>query len=150
MRREWQQQTLALMLAIVVGGTFVYWGYTQAVILVFFGIAITIWASILLGRHLASSPRDGRLWFLMRHRPQDIVWVYSMITNRMPFGLELLPGGIIYFCLVSGDEISVTIPPRKLRLVSRTLNRVLPHATFGYSNERAQLFAADPRKLVRH
>ena len=68
----------------------------------------------------------------------------------MPFGFYLWETGQMYFKLVDGQEICLFVPARKLRMVSRFLNKVLPHATFGYSPENAQLFRENPLQLIKN
>jgi hypothetical protein len=67
----------------------------------------------------------------------------------MPFGLYLWERGTMFFMLQDGDEISVGLPARKLKMVSRFLNKLLPHASFGYTAERQQQFEADPKLLLK-
>ncbi|HMQ49364.1 MAG TPA: hypothetical protein PKA00_16755 [Saprospiraceae bacterium] len=91
--------------------------------------------------------QDHELLHLLDQEPEKIVWVYSVVTHRQPFGIQLFQSGTLYFKLMDGNEISVVLPPSKLKLVSRFLNRLLPHASFGYSPERAALYKRDPALL---
>lgn len=92
---------------------------------------------------------DTRLMKLLNDHPREIVWVYSVVTERLPFGFEFSKSGILYFKLADGDEVSVSLSADDLKLVSRFLNRVLPHATFGYTEDREQWYMANPRMLLR-
>ncbi len=89
------------------------------------------------------------LLHILAKQPEKIVWVYSMLTQRMPFGIEFSRMCIIYFKLIDGDEITVSIPVKALEPTMKTLNRRLRHATFGYSKDREQWFMAEPALLLR-
>ena len=91
---------------------------------------------------------DERLWYLLNENPKQIVWVYSITTQTMPFGFHLWDTGTMYFKLLDGDEITVGLPTKKLKMVSKFLNRLLPHASFGYSEERQAQFEKDPKLLL--
>ena len=113
------------------------------------------WAAFLIGLILLyrillfNKIEQHRLVQLLKNQPQEIVWIYSVVTQRMPFGFHFSQTGILYFKLRDGDEISLELPAQQLKLVSKTLNRLLPHATFGYSEDRAQWFRANPELLLR-
>ena len=87
---------------------------------------------------------------LLRQAPQKIVWVYGVVTQRMPFGFQIQQNGLLYFKLDNKDEITVSLAAKDLKLVSRTLNRILPRTSFGYSEEKAQIYASDPTQLLHH
>ncbi|MEL6275088.1 MAG: hypothetical protein AAFU03_08300, partial [Bacteroidota bacterium] len=53
----------------------------------------------------------------------------------------------IYFLLKSGNEIIVSLPEPKLKLVMKTLNRVLPSTEFGYTEERELKYRG---RVTRH
>ena len=67
----------------------------------------------------------------------------------MPFGLEFISNCVIYFHLMDGSHESVSLPSKKQKLVSKFLNRLLPHATFCFSEERQQQYDIDPFMLMR-
>ena len=81
--------------------------------------------------------------------PERIVWVYGVETQMSPYGFRFARKGILYFKLEDGKEFSLPLPPDKLKLVSRFLNRILPHASFGYDAEKDRLFRQAPKKLRR-
>lgn len=90
-----------------------------------------------------------RLMQLLLHNPKQIVWVYSTVTQHMPFGFQFINMGTLYFKLIDGDEISVSLKAKDLKIISRFLNRLLPHATFGFSKDKEQWFMAAPEMLIR-
>lgn len=79
--------------------------------------------------------------------PENIVWVYGMITKRLPFGIQLIDNSYLYFYLADGRNYTISIPQKKLKMVSRKLNQYLPQTTFGFTEERAKLYHEDPISL---
>ena len=136
-------------------------GMSIGLIILFFAfekhIIWTVFALVfwVLGLALAKNisylwkPDQMPLWSTLQYTPQHIVWVYTVITQRMPFGFEIVQSGLIYFKLDNGEDYSVSVAAKDLKLISRTLNRLLPHATFGYSSEKANIYDIDPKQLIR-
>ena len=89
------------------------------------------------------------LLVLLREQPERIVWIYSVTTQRMPFGLHFGNSGLMYFKLIDGQELSLSLPEHRLRPVSESLNTYLPHVTFGYTKDREQWYMANPELLLR-
>ncbi|MEM8526756.1 MAG: hypothetical protein AAGG68_19100 [Bacteroidota bacterium] len=89
------------------------------------------------------------LFLLLKRKPQDIVWVYSIVTERMPFGFKINHNALMYFKLIDKDDICLTVPAERAELISSGLNHLLPHATFGYSEDKEQLYMASPEMLLR-
>ena len=112
-------------------------------------VALIIGMRLLYG--IVRTPRatDERLWHLINENAQQIVWIYSITTQMMPFGFHLWDSGTMYFKLLDGDEITVSLPAKKLKMVSKFLNRMMPHASFGYSEERHEQFDKDPKLLLK-
>lgn len=136
LKKEWQQQQIAALSLLLLG------------IVVFPFTAIqSRWWLALVG---ATAAIGGLYWFLeLRRRepvrelyelfekkPDQIRWVYAVVTERHPFGLSFSSSTYIYMLEGDGSEYCVAIPRGKIKLVSKTLNRVLPHAEFGYTEER--------------
>lgn len=86
---------------------------------------------------------------LLKYEPTEIVWVYHLETNRLPFGIQFQYDCTMYFKLMNRDFIEIKLPKSKMKLVSECLNVFLPHATFGYSVEKAQWYVASPELLLR-
>ncbi len=72
----------------------------------------------------------------LRTHPERFVWVYGLVTERMPFGLNLMRSATLYLIEANGTVHDFSLPARQLLLVTKTLNRLLPHAEFGYTEER--------------
>lgn len=97
-------------------------------------------------------PADHRLLHLLRGRAEDrrsIVWIYAVRTQTMPFGLYLWERGAMYFRLLDGSTIVLPLPAGQLKMVSKFLERLLPHASFGFSKERMEDYEKDPQRLLR-
>ena len=116
-------------------------------------LAIFGWAVMVVGLRLAWSiwrqPKidENQLFYILEKQPEKITWVYSLNTRSMPFGFHLWDTGTIYFKLSDGNEITLSLPTGKLKMVSKFLNRILPHATFGYSEEKKRRYEDDPTSL---
>lgn len=122
--------------------------FTKHVILTAFGLVVfVIGLRFFFQTVKQSSLESNRLLLLLNQNPRKIVWVYALNTRRNPFGLEFMDSGVLYFKLEDGDELSVGLPVKKLKLVSRFLNRILTESTFGYSQERAEQYQIDPNLL---
>jgi hypothetical protein len=95
-------------------------------------------------------PVDHRLLYLLRGAGagrREIVWIYSVRTQTMPFGLYLWERGTMYFKLLDGSEIVLSLPADQLKMVSKFLGRLLPHAAIGYSKERMEQYERGSRRL---
>lgn len=148
--RDRNQQVLALALVILAGATVVVRLAHRHAAFSILGAA----ACILAFRALY--PWFGRmavhkapLFQLLLHQPRKIVWVYSVLTQRMPFGFEFSRHGLMYFKLLDGTQIEVSLPEKHLVRVSAFLQRLLPHASFGYTAEREQWYIAAPELLLQ-
>ena len=151
LRREQQVQLVALtfliLLSATVGSQFIRVNGLIAGV-AFFGLFVGMG---LLLRLLAKKPWEDRheLLELLEHHPERVVWVYGTVTQRMPFGFRFTSGGLLYFKLLDGSDYVVSMAPQQLKLVSRFLNRVLPHATFGHSPAHEAAYRDDPNSLRR-
>lgn len=87
---------------------------------------------------------------LLKYEPMEIVWVYAVQTSRLPFGIQLQEECTMYFKLMNRDFIEIKLPKSKIKMVSESLNLILPHATFGYSVDNAQWYVANPALLLKH
>lgn len=148
--RERRQQLLASAGLLLVGAALLAFFFGRNIILSGAGlIAVVLGIKFIFSFAGRRRTEDIRLVRLLRDRPRQIVWVYSVVTEQLPFGLRLSRNGLLYFKLIDGDDICVSLPAKDCKLVSRFLNRLLPHATFGYSRDREQWYLADPRMLLR-
>lgn len=77
---------------------------------------------------------------IIDHQPEKILWIYTLETNLMPFGFKVKDKGLIYFKMDDGEDICIKMPAKDLKLVSRFLNRLLPNAMFGFSEEKERSY----------
>ncbi|MEZ5039394.1 MAG: hypothetical protein R2828_05865 [Saprospiraceae bacterium] len=146
--REARWQLIAAIALLVIGFSLISVFYKTNVIVSLLGLFMTITACRYIYEFSAiKSPDDHQLIHMISYEPERIVWVYGELVERLPFGLQFSRSGTLYFKLIDGDEIIVNIPGRHLRLVSKTLNRLLPETSFGFSSEKAEKFAQKPRLL---
>ncbi|MCB9276263.1 MAG: hypothetical protein H6564_19640 [Lewinellaceae bacterium] len=124
--------------------------FQSSIFLTVLGLACAV-SGIRLTRRFFEFRRvdDSRLMRLLRYHPGQVVWAYSVVTQRLPFGLRVGSSCTLYLKLIDGDEVTVSLPEKDARLVSHLLNRLLPHATFGYTRDREQWFLANPELLLR-
>ena len=83
----------------------------------------------------------------LREQPDSFVWVYATVTERMPFGLQFSRSGVLYLFDAAGEEHSFGLPAKQLLLVTKTLNRLLPKAEFGYTPERELKYRGEISRL---
>ena len=87
------------------------------------------------------------VWLQITKNPKQIVWVYSKDVQTSPYGLEVSGHAVMFFKLLDKSELSISVPRKQAHALSESLNPILPHATFGYTVERAQWYVADPALL---
>lgn len=114
------------------------------------GIGIGLFAIKLIYRLVVNwDVKNKLLWKQLTEEADDIVWVYSVETQLMPFGIMLYSKGVMYFKLADGNDISISLPPHKIKPISQMLNELLPHASFGFTEERDQWYTINPLMLLR-
>ena len=133
--REHRGQQLAAVLLVTVGMLTAGLTLRYNIWLPFVGaLAATLgafWMLRLLGEQRVDALRRD-----LREDPTRFVWVYSVVTERAPFGLSVMRSGTLYLYEVNGYVHDFSLPAEKLLLVTKTLNRLLPRAEFGYTEER--------------
>lgn len=146
--RETRWQLLAAIALLLVGVTLVSFFYKTSILAGLLGFFMIITAArYIYTFSTIRKAEDHPLIQLISQEPERIVWIYGQQTERLPFGLQFSRSSVLYFKLIDGDEFTVSIPGRYVRLVSRTLNRLLPNTTFGFSEDRAEQFSEKPRLL---
>lgn len=116
-------------------------------------LAILAMAFIVLGvQWMYSGMRNRKLdhhplMLLLHRQPQNIVWIYTVNFDVMPFGVQMIRRGDLHVRCADGAEHVVSLPAHRLKLVSHTLSRMLPHATFGYSPDKESAFLVNPELL---
>lgn len=141
-RTRRQQQTTAVGLMIVGLASSVYGVASRSIWLPFIGGVAATAALYWFYRLLSDQP----IVYWRRHlrdQPEDIVWVYGMVTERMPFGFRIAAMATLHLVDRAGEMHCFGLKPDELKLVTKTFNRVLPHAEFGYSPEREMKYRGE-------
>ncbi|MEY4133689.1 MAG: hypothetical protein ACOYOO_00560 [Saprospiraceae bacterium] len=148
--RDLLLQFAASLGLFILGAYIAYDTYADNLPLMTIGLAIALIAGKLL-EYSARNLRKGRnsLLQVLREQPLRVVWVYSVVLERVPFGIYFFRTATMFFKLDDGTELSVHLPYRHLRTVSHFLNRLLPHATFGYTSDRDYAYRVSPERLRR-
>ncbi len=135
LEREHRSQQIAAVALATVGMLTAVLTIRYSIWLPFAGalaaLLATVWMLRLLGQRPVEEVRE-----LLREHPEQIVWVYGMVTERAPFGLNLMRSGTLYLYDSAGTVRDFSLPAAQLLLVTKTLNRLLPAAEFGYSEAR--------------
>ncbi|MDX1942508.1 MAG: hypothetical protein SFU99_18230 [Saprospiraceae bacterium] len=147
-RREQYVQLAAFGFMLMVGITCCCFTFHNNALITIAGLTFTV-LSITALYHLYLHWNDDRLMRLLEYQPQQIVWIYTVVVQRMPFGVHLFQNGTLFFKLIDGDEISILLSEKKMKLACHTLSRLLPHATIGYSKEREAQYKQNPKRLIK-
>ncbi len=149
-KREHRMQTFFALLGLVVSIGMLYAFYDKNTFLFIIGIAMILGALVLLRTVWRYSSIEAHpIMRQLQDRPKEVIWVYAMVIERMPFGIHLNRSSTMFFKKTDGTEICFSIPYKKLKSLHQSLEKQLPHATFGYSIEKAQWYTANPWMLYR-
>ncbi len=150
LRMEWLLKFCLAVIFLMGGAVFGYVFFKKKNILATFGlVAILLGIKLLWDFFRRPHLENDPLWRALTRERRHIVWIYTVNTQVMPFGFHLWERGTMYFKFSDGGETTLEMPARKLKMVSKFLNKLLPHAAFGYSEERERQFQADPSKLLK-
>lgn len=148
-RRDlWLKLAVGLLLLVAgLGMTAVF--YQKYNLLAVLGVGVALPGAWFV-REFVRRPRvdDDPLWQVLHRAPKQVVWVFTQEERLMPVGLLLAERGTLYVMLLDGSELTLALPARKLKLASKYLQRLLPHAAVGFSLERRQQFERDPAMLL--
>lgn len=143
LQREWKQQQYVAVVLLVAGISLLTYGALEGQLFVAFLSSITACAALYWLMKLSSHKPVSELYHVLLEEPERIVWVYGQVTERLPFGLSFTESAVVYLVLDDGEEISVSLPAEKTKLVVKTLNRVVPEAVFGYTQDRELKFRGE-------
>lgn len=148
--REVYFQIAATGLLLLFGLTLLLLQLNGSIFLSVIGLGTMVFSGFFIYKSIPALDLEMHpLYRTLMDEPEQIVWVYSLATQRMPFGLEIFKSGIVYLYLADGGHYSVSLPVRKLKLACKFLSRLLPHASVGYTPERAEKFQFNPKLLKR-
>jgi hypothetical protein len=150
LRREARQQLLVSVILLCTGLGLSFWGFNKSVLVSVLGLGVLVMGSQLVYKTIRQLRLQLHpLHILLHYQPQRVVWVYSVVTQWMPFGLKFGQLSLVYFYTLDGKHYTISLPSAKIKLLSKYLNRLLPHATFGYSNHKEAVFRTQPAELIR-
>ncbi len=150
LKREIRLKLIASVALLLFGELLCIFAFQLNGAIVIVGIVLTVLGIKYTRDALLNRNVDKTLLLqLLTNAPKKIVWVYSIVTQRMPFGLEFSKNATIYFKLIDGDEITLSMTEKETENVLKMLNLKLPHATFGFTKDREQWFMADPAMLYK-
>lgn len=135
----------------LLGTSFLFLGLSGNFLLSFAGLVLVI-LSMRLGFPILKQVHneESKLFYILRHQPRRIVWIYGIVTEHFPFGLSIIQSAVLYIKLIDGDELTVSVSPRKMKMVLKTLGRLLPHATQGYTKDLEQRYEKQPGQLLKN
>lgn len=150
-KQEQRQKFVASMLMLLVGVLLSYYNFNTSYFLSVIGLLLVVlglrYTFIFLpGR----KSKDLHLIYLILNQPAQIVWVYAIITQRLPFGFQFGNHAALHFRLINKEEYVVALPQNKIEEITAALNPMLPNTTFGYSKDNEQLYIANPALLLKN
>ena len=94
-------------------------------------------------------PESSALMQQLQKSPKNIVWVYLLKVELIPFGINFKKENTLCLRLLNGDMLQIKIPESDSSTIMEKLELMLPHATFGYNREREQLYGIHPELLLK-
>lgn len=114
------------------------------------GIVFIIIALLLSWHTIGVYPfRSRPVAHWLQEEPDQIVWVYPHLIENMPFGIKLFNITMLHFHLLNGDNLQLSCTPAEAYHLMDQLRDHMPHACFGYSQEKEFMYANDPEMLLR-
>lgn len=95
----------------------------------------------------ASKVVETELYQTILTKPEKIVWVYPVVTENSPYGVNVFSTVIIYFKLDNREHLVLNVRRSQLAEIMAALNELLPHSSFGFSKEKEQWYLAEPALL---
>lgn len=103
----------------------------------------------LLNGILRYDTQKNYLLKLITQQPEQVVWVYYLKVENMPFGVRVMQFTTLYIHLLNHEKISIQMSEAKIQLLMNLLRHRLANATFGYSKMREQLYQISPSLLEK-
>ncbi|TVR81181.1 MAG: hypothetical protein EA412_03455 [Chitinophagaceae bacterium] len=92
---------------------------------------------------------NHKVAYLLKNDPEKIVWVYTYRVVPMPFGIKFTNMVTVFFRFLDGDGDEVRVKDSEHDKLLEELKNKLPHACFGFNNEKEQLFRVNPAMLIK-
>lgn len=79
----------------------------------------------------------------------DVVWIYYHKMNHLPFGLQMASPCTLVMGDRKGDLKNIHLPEAEIIELMNALRLHLPHAVFGFSRYKEQLYRSSPSLLSK-
>lgn len=119
--------------------------YSLSFLLVFVGFAGVYF---LIQGLLRYDTQSNFLLQLINYNPQLVVWVYYRKIESAPFGIRMMQFTTLFIFLSNREFIALPMPEREILTLLPKLKKRAPHAVFGYSKQREQLYNVSPDLLI--
>ena len=149
LEKDWLLQLTVKLVVLVIALILLAVGMNANPAIFILGSVLTVAGSWLTFRHFRQKGTLEKLQDRLYDDPGSVVWIYTIVLEHHPFGLQIHDRGLIYFKFDDGDEVSAYLPPRKLRMITKVLHRALPYTVFGYTKERAEQYKKDPMLISK-
>lgn len=150
LRKEQIQKWVATTFMLCIGLLIVFFCFQSSTAFTMLGMVLSVLGMRYTYLYFPSRrSAEFQLIQLIKYNPKQIVWVYAIVIEHAPFGLQFSRKATLYFKLLNRKEWSVSVSSKDVESISKALNAVLPHATFGYTRDREQWYMADPALLIR-
>lgn len=113
------------------------------------GLLLVLAALFIYNAAKRIKPEKQPLVQYLEFDPKEIVWVYSYVVQTMPFGIHFLKMNTVYFYFKNGDYTTIRVSEKVHKELMQDLKFRLPHASFGFTSEKEQLYKANPMLLYK-
>ncbi len=147
---EERKTYLMVGLILLFMGGFLFWnGYQKNAALVIISLLLIVTGIKLLYDKIREPHGfHAPIIIFLTGNKENVVWVYSIVKENMPFGLRLVGSGRVMLRTLDRREFSISISQENLAHLEELLRKHLPHATFGYSAEKENMYSIDPYLLL--
>ncbi len=149
LEKDWLLQLTVKLIALVIALVILAVGMNSNPAIFILGVVLTGVGGWLTLQHFRRKSTLEKLQDRLYDHPESVVWIYTIVLEHHPFGLQMNERGLIYLKFDNGDEVSAYLPPRRLKLITKILHRALPYTVFGYTKERAEQYKKDPMLMSK-
>lgn len=150
LNKERRMSIITFSIVFFLGLILLYFFWRENAGFVIVGMLLSITGLKFLFDTLRSpKPAYSPLVHTLSFQTDKIVWVYALKIDNMPFGIQLVSNGRLAIKLDDRTELSLSIPSEDISSTSKQLQQLLPHATFGFSAEKKQMYLIDPYLLLK-
>lgn len=88
------------------------------------------------------------LYKLIFVSPKEVVWIYAVKRELVPFGILTSVSGSLVFKTIHREEYQLRVRESDLFVLLKTLPSYFTHCSFGYDMEKSQWYVAHPGLLL--